>query len=935
MLKVRQYLSRLLVILLLVNLFPLGVYAIGYKTKLYNYCYTPDQQKITPISSETIGTGVSVIKTIINPCTKIDEGITLTITKPQDINDDTNGKVYECVGVIICGNLNINGSDDVDISQISESKYIKFESNVEQKYEVQAEDIVTATTKDFSFLALWKESERKNPVVTYNVNGNAPEGASIFPIIKNFRNQDNGSIDNPEGIWSLGFFSVPSQDNNLRMKDTRETVDITNLTQSCTLGGSITIPSFEQKRAPQFGTERYYPVIGFVAREKDTSGSYQYYKMIGWKDDQGKIYKEGDQYSPTSNVTLNGEWEKINLPDDPNKDLPVPLLKEQTETGTFVKLQQKTTGGEYHSGTTATSTDGLIDYRVVMQFSDVFSAGEMPWMGGTHYYFKTVDNSDFVDSKLKITLDDHVAPVTDADGYTTITIKNASIKVTGIEETTDEEITKNDLSETIRVKLGNMKSFTIDFDWDSYNQNEMTVEIPTKVVDGYIGDITGTKANFSGSLNFDKAHSETSARLPGADFEPDQFVRYVLCLDEKWNSAYGGENMTIEDMLLAAKHIENDLKNINIDSNPVTASASQAVTSLTVDPTSVTVNVGKTQNVYVTILPETVTNKSVTWTSENPSIASVDPNTGTITGITPGSTTITATSVYDTSKSAKVEVTVKGQVKTQVITGGTITVEPEYAAAGETVTLTVKPDADYELIEGTVTGSYSKTIEGKEAEIGNITIAKSAEAEEGTYTFVMPAASPINISAAFLDANNKTVVDPPKTEIKSANGSNSAIQNFVNQYGNIMNVELSEKASEELMQSVTVDNEADDVDYSETQAQKLLSGKVQAGNDIYRHLQTKTDVEVKYYYENGNGAGEMRLDISFKYRVVASTTAKPAEVNFDDNAKVMSKGPNDNKETPESDKGWVEYESKEDTYITVPIPKAFSPDGDWVKIEHE
>jgi hypothetical protein len=63
------------------------------------------------------------------------------------------------------------------------------------------------------------------------------------------------------------------------------------------------------------------------------------------------------------------------------------------------------------------------------------------------------------------------------------------------------------------------------------------------------------------------------------------------------------------------------------------------VTSVTVSPISNTINTGTTKQFSATVLPSNATNKAVTWSSSNTSIATVT-SSGLVLGIAPGSTTI-------------------------------------------------------------------------------------------------------------------------------------------------------------------------------------------------------------------------------------------------------------------------------------------------------
>jgi uncharacterized protein YjdB len=63
------------------------------------------------------------------------------------------------------------------------------------------------------------------------------------------------------------------------------------------------------------------------------------------------------------------------------------------------------------------------------------------------------------------------------------------------------------------------------------------------------------------------------------------------------------------------------------------------VTSVTISPITNTINTNATKQLSATVLPSNATNKAVTWTSSNSSIATVS-STGVVRGIASGSTTI-------------------------------------------------------------------------------------------------------------------------------------------------------------------------------------------------------------------------------------------------------------------------------------------------------
>lgn len=89
--------------------------------------------------------------------------------------------------------------------------------------------------------------------------------------------------------------------------------------------------------------------------------------------------------------------------------------------------------------------------------------------------------------------------------------------------------------------------------------------------------------------------------------------------------------------------------------------------SVSLDKTAESIEVGGTVTLTADVkLPENVTDKSVTWASSDTAVATVAD--GVVTGVAVGTTEITATSVADTTKSAKCTITVTEKVEGTVIT---------------------------------------------------------------------------------------------------------------------------------------------------------------------------------------------------------------------------------------------------------------------------
>ncbi|MEQ2454920.1 S-layer homology domain-containing protein [Flavonifractor hominis] len=172
------------------------------------------------------------------------------------------------------------------------------------------------------------------------------------------------------------------------------------------------------------------------------------------------------------------------------------------------------------------------------------------------------------------------------------------------------------------------------------------------------------------------------------------------------------------------------------------------VTGVTLNQSSMTLYYNdSTQNkgtLTATITPDDATDKTVTWSSSNPTVASVDEN-GTVTALAAGTATITATTA-DGAYQASCLVTSNyfenesDDVKYDVILPsslehGTITATPAQAGPNAEVTLTIEPDDGYVLDTLTVTNQSG-------AQVAVTTVSN------GTCTFRMPAGG-ATVSATF------------------------------------------------------------------------------------------------------------------------------------------------------------------------------------------
>ena len=143
-------------------------------------------------------------------------------------------------------------------------------------------------------------------------------------------------------------------------------------------------------------------------------------------------------------------------------------------------------------------------------------------------------------------------------------------------------------------------------------------------------------------------------------------------------------------------------------------------TGITLNKTSTTLNVGASETLTATISPTNVTNKTITWTSSNPSVASV--SNGKITALQAGKTNIVAR-------------TSNGKMATCAVTINAVTINPTgitlsktsttiKVGANETITATVLPsNATNKTVTWTTSNASVATVSG-----GKITAIKAGSA---------------------------------------------------------------------------------------------------------------------------------------------------------------------------------------------------------------
>jgi trimeric autotransporter adhesin len=182
------------------------------------------------------------------------------------------------------------------------------------------------------------------------------------------------------------------------------------------------------------------------------------------------------------------------------------------------------------------------------------------------------------------------------------------------------------------------------------------------------------------------------------------------------------------------------------------------VQSVTVSPSTLSLTQGQTGSLSATVVDvtgATVSSPSVAWSSKDPAIATVDPNTGVVTAVAVGSTTIDATSGGKTGSSTVT-------VGPPPIVSVTISPSSSNVTAGQTISLTATvTDAlgtavtsstvawtsdDAQIADPQSTGTTTANVTTSKA--GTATITASVGGVQGTATITVDpgAVTSVNVS---------------------------------------------------------------------------------------------------------------------------------------------------------------------------------------------
>ena len=174
---------------------------------------------------------------------------------------------------------------------------------------------------------------------------------------------------------------------------------------------------------------------------------------------------------------------------------------------------------------------------------------------------------------------------------------------------------------------------------------QMVLDIPTGLT--YVENSGKLADGLRTTLGFDTADwTEVSKMVNGvasaADYECDTDTTLATFQCKVNNDFTGTVSVGLKNLEFGScQTFEYHTTRFSVASTAVTVTAAPvAVTGVTIDET-LSVNIGQTKTPSFTVAPAEATNKTVSFTSNNPDVATVNATTGAVTGVSKGTAVIT------------------------------------------------------------------------------------------------------------------------------------------------------------------------------------------------------------------------------------------------------------------------------------------------------
>ena len=198
--------------------------------------------------------------------------------------------------------------------------------------------------------------------------------------------------------------------------------------------------------------------------------------------------------------------------------------------------------------------------------------------------------------------------------------------------------------------------------WTVTDGNNLTAGKTSVTISYTEGGVTKTTtqgitvvAKAVSSISVETAPTKTSY-VAGQDFDATGMKLKVTYNDGTTQSVTNGWTVTSGTNLAVGQSSVTISYGGKTTTQNITVSAPVSVTGVSLNKTSTTLTVGGSETLIATVAPANATNKAVTWSSSDPTVATVDAN-GKVTAKKVGTATITVTTT-DGNKTATCAVTV-------------------------------------------------------------------------------------------------------------------------------------------------------------------------------------------------------------------------------------------------------------------------------------
>ena len=201
------------------------------------------------------------------------------------------------------------------------------------------------------------------------------------------------------------------------------------------------------------------------------------------------------------------------------------------------------------------------------------------------------------------------------------------------------------------------------------------------------------------------------------------------------------------------------------------AFGAKTVEGVTLNKSALILEQGDNEVLVATVLPENAVDKTVTWSSDNDSIATVD-QFGNVVAVGEGTAVITVTTtnggytascvVTVTGRSSSSASVTRYDVTVEETSNGTVKVSNSRPSAGLTVTVTLTPDEGYKADGVTVTDAKGNAV-------------AVTDKGDSKYTFRMPRSN-VTVKASFTKDDTPVETGLPFTDVKSGDWFYEAVK---------------------------------------------------------------------------------------------------------------------------------------------------------------